>query len=104
AQALENFRFFGAPHVAIVTTDAALGVYGALDCGAYVGNFMLAAWSLGVAAIAQAALASHPAPLREHLGIPQDRLIVCGISFGYADPTHPANAFRTTRADPRECV
>jgi nitroreductase len=104
AQALENFRFFGAPHVAIVTTDAALGVYGAVDCGAYVSNFMLAATSLGVATIAQAALASHPGPLREQLGIGEDRLILCGISFGFADPAHPANAFRTTRADPADCV
>jgi hypothetical protein len=23
---------------------------------------------------------------------------VCGISFGYEDPAHPANRFRTTRA------
>ena len=52
-QARENFRLFGAPHVAIVTTEAALGVYGAVDCGAYVSNFMLAARSLGVASIAQ---------------------------------------------------
>jgi proline dehydrogenase len=29
-QARENFRLFGAPHVAIVTTDAALGTYGAV--------------------------------------------------------------------------
>ena len=42
-QGAENFRFFGAPHVAILTTPEALGVYGAVDCGAYVGNFMLAA-------------------------------------------------------------
>ena len=48
---------FGAPHVAIVTSDEALGVYGAVDCGAYVSNFMLAAHSLGVGSIAQAALA-----------------------------------------------
>jgi len=33
AQALKNFEFFGAPHVAIVTTEADLGVYGAVDCG-----------------------------------------------------------------------
>ena len=39
----ENFRLFGAPHVAIVTTDEALGAYGAIDCGAYVNTFMLAA-------------------------------------------------------------
>src|SRR6266496_1976083 len=41
-QALENYNFFGAPHVAIIHTDEPLGIYGAIDCGAYVSNFMLA--------------------------------------------------------------
>jgi len=103
-QRMENFRFFGAPHVAIVTTDEALGAYGLLDCGAYVNNFMLAACSEGVAAIAQAALASHPAVLRSQLPIPDGRLVVCGISFGYEDCTHPANGFRTRRAEVEEAV
>src|SRR6516162_11799865 len=58
-QSLENFNFFGAPHVAIIHTDEALGVYGAIDCGGYVANFMLAAQALGVATIPQAALAFH---------------------------------------------
>src|ERR1700757_90739 len=35
-QALENYNFFGAPHVAIITTAEELGVYGAVDCGLYV--------------------------------------------------------------------
>lgn len=39
-QSLRNFALFDAPHVAIVTTDEALGAYGALDCGAYVSNFL----------------------------------------------------------------
>ena len=97
-QARENFRLFGAPHVAIVTSDAALGTYGAVDCGAYVTTFMLAAKALGVACIAQAALASHAPFVRMHFGIPEDRLVLCGISFGYEDQAHPANAFRTSRA------
>ncbi len=97
-QGLENFRLFGAPHVAIISSDEPLGVYGAVDCGAYVTNFMSAATSLGVATIAQAALASHPEVARAQFGIPADRIIVCGISFGYEDPAHPANGFRTTRA------
>ncbi|SCK19325.1 Nitroreductase [Variovorax sp. HW608] len=97
-QAAENFRLFGAPHVAVITTEPRLGTYGVLDCGAYVNNFMLAAASLGVAAIAQAALASKAQVLREALPIPSDRQVVCGISFGYADPSHRANAFRTERA------
>jgi nitroreductase len=97
-QARENFRLFGAPHVAIVTSDAALGTYGAVDCGAYVTTFMLAAKALGVACIAQAALASHAPFVRMHFGVPEDRLVLCGISFGYEDQAHPANAFRTSRA------
>ena len=103
-QALENFRLFGAPHVAIVTTEEALGVYGAVDCGAYVSNFMLAARSLGVAAIAQAALASWPSVVRETLELPANRRVVCGISFGFEDPAHPANGFRTERAPIDEVV
>ena len=95
---MENYRLFGAPHAMIVTTDEALGVYGVLDCGAWVNNFMLAARSLGVASIAQAALAAQPKFMREFFGIGEDRRIVCGMSFGYEDPQHPANRFRTRRA------
>lgn len=99
-QARENFRLFGAPHVAIITSDEKLSTYGAVDCGGYVAAFMLAATSLGVATIAQAALASRPQRVRDCLGLPADRRVVCGISFGFADPQHPANRFRTRRADP----
>jgi nitroreductase len=81
-----------------------LGTYGAIDCGAYVSTFMTAACSLGVASIAQAALAAYPEVLRAQLGIPADRLIICGISFGYEDVDHPANKFRTSRAPVSECV
>lgn len=98
-QTRENFRFFGAPHVAIVTTEEALGVYGAVDCGAFVSTFVTVAKACGVASIPQAALARLSPVIREHFGVPEDRRIVCGISFGYADMDHPANKFRTNRAD-----
>jgi nitroreductase len=98
AQFLENFRLFGAPHVAIITTDEALGVYGAIDCGGYVANFLLAAQALGLAAIAQAALATHSEFVRGWFGLGDDRRVICGISFGYEDEAHPANRFRTSRA------
>jgi nitroreductase len=97
-QALKNFDFFGAPHVAIITTDEALGVYGAVDCGGYVNNFMLAAQALGVATVPQAALAFHSAVVRQHFGMPDDRRVVCGISFGYAQAEHKVNSYRTSRA------
>ncbi|MFB0941173.1 MAG: nitroreductase family protein, partial [Paracoccaceae bacterium] len=97
-QTMENYRFFGAPHVAFVTSPAALGAYGILDCGAFVTGFMLAAQALGLASIAQAALAGHASLVRDALKVPEDRQILCGISFGYSDTAHPANSFRTTRA------
>ena len=97
-QAARNFSFFGAPHVAIITTDRDQGVYGAIDCGAYVATLMLAARSLGIASVAQAAVAMYSDGVREHLGLAEDRMTVCAVSFGYEDPEHPANAFRTSRA------
>lgn len=103
-QAMKNFEFFDAPHVAIITSEADLGIYGAVDCGAYVSNFMLAARSCGVASIAQAALAGYSPFLREYFDIPDSRRVVCGISFGFADDSHPANQFRTRRASLDETV
>jgi len=103
-QSAENYRLFGAPHVAILTTHKSLGVYGAVDTGLYVGVLLLAAQALGLACIAQAALAGHPKFMRQHFGLSDDRLVVCGVSFGYANQQHPANGFRTSRAKLDEVV
>ena len=97
-QALENYNFFGAPHVAIIHTTEPLGAYGAVDCGAYVSNFMLAAQALGLGTIPQAALACHSGLIRRHFNLGEDRRVVCGISFGYADHAHKVNSYRTSRA------
>lgn len=97
-QMLENYRLFGAPHVAIVTSEADLGPYGAMDTGGFVALFTLAAQARGIASIPQAAVAAQAPFLRDWFAIPENRHILCAISFGYADPDHPANAFRTERA------
>ncbi|MDU9002532.1 nitroreductase [Sedimentitalea todarodis] len=97
-QMMENFALFGAPHCAIVSSPADLGPYGAMDCGGFVTAFTIAAEAQGIASIAQAAVASYGPFLHDHLDIPKDRLILCGISFGHADTDHPANSFRTERA------
>lgn len=97
-QTLRNFELFDAPHVALVTTEADLGTYGAIDCGLWVESFLLGAQALGLAAAPQAALAAYPSLVREHFGLPDHRLVVVGISFGYADTDHPVNRFRTSRA------
>lgn len=97
-QSFENFRMFGAPHVAILTARADLGPYALVDCGAFASSFLLAAHAHGVATAPQAALARHAKFIRSYFGIGEDRHMVCGISFGYADADHPVNRFRTSRA------
>ena len=97
-QMMENYRLFGAPHVAIVTSPAVLGPYGAMDTGGFVTAFCLSAQALGVATIPQAAIAAQAPFVRSYFDIAEDRQILCAISFGYADPNHPANSFRTERA------
>jgi hypothetical protein len=85
--------------LARVTADEGLGVYGAIDCGAFVSSSSSRAESLGIATIAQAALASQAGFLCISGGTSR---VVRGISFGYEDAAHPANRFRTGRADTDE--
>jgi nitroreductase len=96
-QLLDNFRFFGAPHAVFISTPIDLGLYGALDCGLFISSFMLLAQELGINTIAQAAVASYPDIVRQHLKLDPGRNLLCGISFGYGEDSHPVNLYRTER-------
>ncbi|MEM7434529.1 MAG: nitroreductase [Myxococcota bacterium] len=101
---LRNFEFFDAPHVAYVCMSKRFGIGVALDVGMYVQTLMLAMWSRGIGSCPQAALRSYPSVVSKHLGIPETEQILCGLSFGYEDPTVPANATRQPRDEIRENV
>ncbi|WGW05056.1 nitroreductase [Tropicibacter oceani] len=103
-QMRENFRFFGAPHFLLITTPKKLGPYGVLDCGAYLTAVLLAFEARGIGAVPQAAVASYSGFMRNWFNVPEDRDVLVGASFGYADSAHPANNFRTTRADLAQVV
>lgn len=97
-QMMENFRFFGAPHAAVLTSESDLGAYGLVDCGGFLTALTLAAAARDVATIPQAALASYAPLLHRVFGLPDTRRVVCVISMGRPDLNHPANSFRTARA------
>lgn len=103
-QSLENFSLFGAPHLALITVPKAMGARGIFDAGIYAGFLLLAAEALGIAAVPQASITHYAQVLRRHADIPRSHHIICGVAFGTEDAAHPANAFRTTRADLSECV
>lgn len=92
-----NFELFDAPQVAIVCMEQQFGIGVALDVGMYVQSLMLALWARGVGTCAQASLRLYPQIIRRELAIPDNLRILCGISFGYEDPSVPANGTRQTR-------
>ncbi|EQB16839.1 hypothetical protein L284_09090 [Novosphingobium lindaniclasticum LE124] len=81
-----------------------MGAYGAVDCGLYLSNVLLAAEALGIGMIAQAALAQHCGVIREMFDIPDDTVFVFGASFGFPDKTDPVNSFRSRRSPMTDSV
>lgn len=103
-QALENFRLFGAPHLALISVPVSMGPRGIFDAGIFAGFLLLAAEALGIAAVPLASITHYADLIRHHAVIAPNRLIICGVAFGIKDTAHPANGFRTTRAILSESV
>ena len=93
-----NFRFFDAPVALIITIDSGFGPGGYMDLGMTLYGLQLAAAAMGLGSCAIGALASYPATVRQVLGLPEHRHIVCGMALGWADDTAPINQTQTSRA------
>jgi nitroreductase len=97
AQFERNFRFFDAPVALVVTLEHGFGSGGYMDLGMTLYGLMLAAQAKGLATCAIGAMASYPSLIRQHLGLNEGSVIVCGMALGYADPEAPVNQTRTER-------
>jgi nitroreductase len=95
---LRNYALFDAPHLAVVSRDRGLGEYATLDIGVWLGVLLTAAAVLGLDTCPMASVAAYPEPLRRMLDIPDDQVVLFGITIGHADPDVPANACRTERS------
>ncbi len=96
-QHARNFLFFDAPVGFIFTMDRDLGRGMLLDYGMFLGNLMTAARVRGLDTCAQAFFADYHVTLRKTLGIPENEMILCGLSLGYADPDAPENRLVSAR-------
>jgi nitroreductase len=92
-----NYKFFDAPVGLILTMDKQLGRGMFLDYGIFIGHFITAARARGLDTCVQAAFADYPATVRQHLGLDDNELIVCGLALGYADENAPENQLLTQR-------
>jgi nitroreductase len=96
-QHARNFEFFGAPVGLIFTIDRKLEIGSWLDYGMFLENIMIAARGHGLDTCPQAAFAYHHKVIRAHLPIPDNEVVVCGMSLGYADQDAVENTLVTDR-------
>ena len=99
-----NWQFFGAPHVVFFTMERYLDIMGAVDIGIYAQTLALLMQEKGIGSCIQGALGQYPDPARKMLNIPEERSILFGMSFGYADETAPENKIEVGRAELGDAV
>ena len=86
-QMARNFLFFDAPVGLIFTIDRVLEIGSWLDYGMFMEN-IIAAWRRASMACTPARRSRFPkyhTIIRRHLDIPDEQIVICGMSIGYAD-------------------
>lgn len=96
-QAMRNFLFFDAPVGIFVTTDKYLAFGSWADAGMYLQTIMLAAKGFGLDTCPQAAWIPYQEVVLKHLGVPEDQILVSGMSLGVADMTKIENSLVSDR-------
>lgn len=93
-----NLRFYGAPVEMIfhLPGNAVPGTF--LEMGFFLQNVMLGLVSYGLGSCPQYSVARYGGVIRDFLGLPADRIVVCGLAVGYADESAPINRFHPERA------
>jgi nitroreductase len=99
-----NARFYGAPHGVFFFQDDTLTEWSILDMGMFVQTFMLAANARGIGTVPQAFLTDYPDVIRSHLGIPDHKRILLGMSAGYPDRDDRMNGYHSGRAEIEEIL
>lgn len=93
-----NFQFFGAPLALFCSVDRRMGPPQWSDLGMFLQTVMLLLRAEGLDSCAQECWAIYPQTIGKFLGLPEHRMLFCGMAIGKADEAEPANQFRTRRA------
>jgi nitroreductase len=92
-----NYVFFDAPVGMIFTIDRVMEQGSWLDYGMFLENIMIAARARGLDTCPQAAFTQFHRVIKDELGLPDNEMVVCGMSLGYADMSRIENTLQTER-------
>lgn len=101
---INNFSFYGAPCALFLFQDSSLGEWSLLDAGIFIQSLMLAAQGSGLGIVPQGLITDYPDAVRTHLGIPDTKRLVLGLSLGYPDGEAKINSYQSHRADAGKLV
>ncbi len=97
AQHGRNYVFFDAPVGMIFTIDRIMEQGSWLDYGMFLENIMIAARARGLDTCPQAAFMQYHRVIKDELALPDNEMVVCGMSLGYADMSRIENTLVTER-------
>lgn len=97
-QFAKNLQAFGAPMVLFFAIGRSMGRNQWAHLGMFMQTIMLLAVEEGLHTCPQEAWSAFGRTIADFLGVPEDELLYCGMSIGYADLAHPVNQWRTERA------
>ena len=97
-----NFEFFNAPVALFIAIERKLGPGQWADLGGYINALQLLARGYGLDSCAQESWARMHRLVGAYVGMPPEQMLFCAVALGYGDHGHPANSFRSPRAEPGE--
>jgi len=96
-QFAHNNDFFSAPAAMFCFIDRQMGPPQWSDLGMFLQTFMLLAVELGLATCAQEYWSVRHKAVSTFVGAPENEMLFCGMSIGYADTSAPINSLRSER-------
>jgi len=94
-----NFEFFNAPVAFFIAIDRKLGSGQWADLGGYIHALMYLARGYGLDTCAQESWGRLYRIVGPFVKMPPQQMLFCAVAIGYGDRSHPANSFRSPRAD-----
>ena len=94
---LRNFNSFDAPVTLFITVQKICDRNGWAHVGMFVQTLLLAAQSMGLATCAQECWSSFSSLVVQHMHIPDNEVLWCGVALGFKDNAAPVNQLITER-------
>lgn len=99
AQYKRNYEFFNAPVALFIAIERKLGPGQWADLGGYIHALMFLARGYGLDSCAQESWARLHRIVGPFVKMPAEQMLFCALAIGYGDHAHPANGFRSPRAE-----